>query len=180
MKGGSSQVREADRGVYETVPSLTTHPTSKERHRAGWRKTLPLVIFAVAIVLSINIAFGVWASLRGGLKDGIGTIYEGSCFSVSHLSLLVHFIINVLSTALLSASNYAMQCLAAPVREDIDKAHQKGDWLDIGVPTFRNLTRINRKRAVLVMALAISSLPLHLVYVSWNPSPYFEGYLTQN
>ena len=59
-----------------------------------------------------------------------------------------------------------MQRLSAPTREEIDKAHRKGDWLDVAVPSARNLWRINRWRGVGWLLLAISSLPLHLLYNS--------------
>ena len=55
------------------------------------------------------------------------------------------------------------QCLAAPTREDIDKAHQAKRWLDIGVPSSRNLKQISWKRLVLWVILVFSSLPLHLM-----------------
>lgn len=35
----------------------------------------------------------------------------------------MHIIINILSTALLAASNYVMQCLSAPTRPDVNEAH---------------------------------------------------------
>ena len=52
-----------------------------------------------------------------------------------------------------------MQCLGSPTRDEIDKAHAKGRWLDIGVPTMRNLLNINAKRTVLWVLLALSSAP---------------------
>ena len=82
------------------------------------------------------------------------------------MSLWLHFVINVLCTALLSASNYCMQCLSAPTRQDIDKAHAQKKWLDIGIPSVRNLRSITWKHITLWWLLAISSIPLHLMYNS--------------
>ncbi len=67
---------------------------------------------------------------------------------------------------LLGASNYTMQCLSAPTRSEVDKAHSQGIWLDIGVPGVRNLRRISGVRITLWWLLAISSIPLHLLYNS--------------
>ena len=78
----------------------------------------------------------------------------------------MHLAINILSTLLLGASNYSMQCLSSPTRSDIDKAHSQGIWLDIGVPSVRNLRRLSTTRIVLWWLLAISSIPLHLLYNS--------------
>ena len=91
---------------------------------------------------------------------------EGNCKETGHLSLWLHLIINLLSTLLLGASNYSMQCLASPTREEVDKAHHQSTWLDIGVPSVRNLTRIARHRIILWWFLVISGVPLHLFYNS--------------
>ncbi|KAJ5154792.1 uncharacterized protein N7500_010231 [Penicillium coprophilum] len=37
---------------------------------------------------------------------------------------------------------FFQQCLAAPTRQAIDRAHRQGSWLDIGVPSVRNLFRL--------------------------------------
>lgn len=47
--------------------------------------------------------------------------------------------------------------------EELDKAHAKGSWLDVEIPSVRNLTKINRKRAVTWFFLASSSVPLTLM-----------------
>ena len=93
-------------------------------------------------------------------------MHDGSCDKTKSMSLWLHLAINVLSTALLSASNFCMQCLSSPTRNEIDQAHQKHIWMDIGVPSVRNLRRISRNRITLWALLAISSIPLHLLYNS--------------
>lgn len=57
-----------------------------------------------------------------------------------------------------------MQCLPSPTRTDINRAHVCGDWVDVGVVSMRNLRRINWRRTVLWWVLALSSLPIHLLY----------------
>lgn len=59
-----------------------------------------------------------------------------------------------------------MQCLSSPTRSEIDKAHGQGVWLDVGVPSVRNLRRLSTTRIVLWWLLAVSSVPLHLLYNS--------------
>lgn len=61
-----------------------------------------------------------------------------------NLSLWLHLVINALSTLLLSATNYAMQCLSSPTRKEVDKPHRHYIWLDIGVLSVRSLRRISR------------------------------------
>ncbi|KAI8722701.1 hypothetical protein NCS52_00414600 [Fusarium sp. LHS14.1] len=59
-----------------------------------------------------------------------------------------------------------MQCLTAPTRKDLQKAHNKGIWLDVGVQSIRNLKTIKGYRAFLWLLIAISSIPIHLLYNS--------------
>lgn len=59
-----------------------------------------------------------------------------------------------------------MQALVAPTREDLDRAHSKGDWMDIGVASVRNLSRIRWHRTLSWGLLALSSVPIHLLYNS--------------
>ena len=98
--------------------------------------------------------------------NGLGTLQDGSCKRTAALTLWAHVAINILSTLLLGASNYSMQCLSSPTRSEINKAHGKGVWLDIGVPSVRNLRRLSIARVTLWWLLAISSIPLHLMYNS--------------
>jgi hypothetical protein len=75
----------------------------------------------------------------------------------------LHLLINLLSSLLLGASNYCMQRLVAPTRKEIDAVHAKRDWLDIGMPSVRNLPSINKGRTLLWVFLGLSSIPLHFV-----------------
>lgn len=119
-----------------------------------------------AVVLIINLILTVWAVSNSGVQNGLGTLQDGSCKRTATLTFWIHLAINVLSTLLLGASNYSMQCLSSPTRNEIDKAHGQGIWLDIGVPSVRNLRRLSTIRIVLWWLLAISSVPLHLLYNS--------------
>jgi hypothetical protein len=118
-----------------------------------------------SIVLSCNIVLlAVGAAIRSGYdKDGVATIFEGDEATISLWNTILHVVINVLSTLLLSASNYTMQVLNSPTREEINKAHKNGKWLDIGLLSVHNLRIISSKRAILCIALALTSTPLHLL-----------------
>ncbi|CAI6082892.1 unnamed protein product, partial [Clonostachys chloroleuca] len=77
-----------------------------------------------------------------------------------------HILINIVSTLLLGASNYYMQTISAPMRQDVDNAHARGKWLDIGIPSVRNVLYIEKRRLVVWLCLGLSSLPLHFIYNS--------------
>ncbi|KAL3484732.1 hypothetical protein BJX62DRAFT_218377 [Aspergillus germanicus] len=143
-----------------------TAPTRKRQsgQLGGWKGTLYLGAMTSAIVLILNLVMLLWATLRHSASESV--LYSGDCDRVKQISAGIHFLINILSTLLLSASNFAMQCLSAPSREDLDRAHAKKKWLDIGVPSLRNLNRIPLTRSLLWFCLVLSSVPLHLFYNS--------------
>lgn len=118
-------------------------------------------------VISISVAAGL--SSRYGADSelaGSKVIYRGSCTAVKNWDVALHLIINALSTSILGASNYCMQSLVAPTREEVDACHAKGEWLDIGTASIRNLFKISRRRVVLWIVLLITATPFHILYVS--------------
>ena len=117
-------------------------------------------------VFLLNLILTLWATQKFGVQNGVGILVDGECSRTRKASTWIHLAINVLSTVLLSASNYCMQILTAPTRSEVDRAHVEGRWLDIGVPSVRNLKWISAKRVCIWMCLALSSLPLHLLYNS--------------
>lgn len=137
-----------------------------DRKLKGWRMGVAICAATTGTVLFVNVVLTIVAYSKFGQSEGLGTLQEGSCRKTKELSIWLHAAINVLSTLILGASNYCMQCLASPTRKEIDKAHAQQVWLDVGVPSARNLTRISRKRAMLWLVLAISSVPLHVLYNS--------------
>ena len=134
----------------------------------GWHTGVLICATSVVVVLLINVGLTIYAATNPEFKmeRGIGILYSGSCDKSRTIGLWLHLGINALSTLLLSGSNYTQQCLAAPTRSEIDAAHARRRWMDIGVPSIRNLFRIKAERTVLWIAIGITSIPLHLLYVS--------------
>ena len=86
-----------------------------------------------------------------------------TCDDVRVYNRWLHFLINVLSTLLLGASNYCAQLLVAPTREEINEAHKHRKWFDIGIQSFRNLFGMEKKKQMLWWVLMLSSALLHLL-----------------
>ena len=125
-----------------------------------------LCAFAAGTVLLINLVVTIWGVAEFGVHGTLVTIQDGDCSKSKKLSLWLHLAINILSTLLLGASNYCMQCLSSPSRAEIDSAHSQQIWLDIGVPSVRNLRRVSWNKVILWWLFAISTVPLHLLYNS--------------
>jgi hypothetical protein len=109
-------------------------------------------------VLCCNIALiAIGANSKTGYDDeGLSTIIEGDEDRASRWNTALHVLINALSTT---------QVLNAPTREDLDVAHAKEEWLDIGRLSNRNLRAIPPSRTMLCLVLVLSSTPLHMLYV---------------
>jgi hypothetical protein len=138
----------------------------KKRKLQGWRFGLAMSTSAATFVLVMNVLVVIVAASNSKIEDGIGTLHTGKCSAVNKWNTALHVLINAISSVLLSASNYAMQCLTSPTRNECNDAHARGDWLDIGVAGVRNLTRISRRRRILWVLLAASSIPIHLLFNS--------------
>jgi hypothetical protein len=135
------------------------------RNMKSWRFTILTGAVLTFLVLTINITIAVVVhNVSHADENGTGrTLFTGDCEKVKIMNTWAHFAINLMSTLMLSASNFAMQCLSAPTRTEVDRGHSKNYWLDIGVLSFRNLRIINKKRVVLLALLGMSSLPLHML-----------------
>jgi hypothetical protein len=115
-------------------------------------------------VFLLNLSIFAWATAHSGFSStGRQKLYQGSCETAARLNSGFHFLINILGTLLLSCSGYCMQYLSAPTRDEVSRAHARGKWLDIGILSMRNLVMIDKKRAILWLVLAATSLPLHLL-----------------
>ena len=134
----------------------------------GWKVSALLFTTFCSLVFITNLSVLIWAATRNhGLSDMTLTLRTGSnsaqCEAIQDLNKWGHLLINVLSTVLLSGSNYCMQCLCSPTRSEVDKAHSMSTWLDIGIQSMRNLKKINKMRTGLWILLSVSSVPVHLM-----------------
>ena len=138
----------------------------QKRQLTGWRMGVLAALIGTTLVCLFNVVVTIYILCQGNTNSGYGTIYRGECKKTRDLNVWVHLVVNVLSTLLLGASNYCMQVLSAPTREELVRAHAQRLWLHIGIPSFRNLRFIARDRAYMWLALLLSSMPLHLFFNS--------------
>lgn len=132
----------------------------------GWRMGVLCGSCISAVILCFNIGVVIYAAVKGkGFQNGFAAPFSINSSNLAQLNIGIHLVINILSTLLLSASNYTMQVLSSPTRKEIDSVHQKGQWFDIGVLSVRNLKRIAPKRQLLCAVMILTSVPLHLLSV---------------
>lgn len=158
-------VKDGPNGLSQWFPQM-----NEQEESGKWRiwssrrsQALMLQISLILVVLVSNLSLTAVATKQYGSQDGVGLIYEGDCTTVASFNLWLHLLINLLSTGMLSASNFCMQLQAAPTRDDIDRAHEQGQWVDIGVPSLRNLRYTSTWRRLTWVFLAVTSLPIHFL-----------------
>ncbi|KAF2442490.1 hypothetical protein P171DRAFT_365159 [Karstenula rhodostoma CBS 690.94] len=146
--------------------SELTKVTSNSRFH-GWRVGVLFGVVSSATILCFNMAVLAFvASTKHGFEGGFAEPFNLEAHKLSRLSTLIHVLINALSTILLAASNFTMQVISSPTRDDLDKAYKSGEWFDVGVLSIRNLKQIPRRRLAICIVLGLSPIPLHLFYNS--------------
>ena len=139
------------------IPIASRHWWSSRKNMLIIQQTL------AAMVFSLNVGLTSWASAKHKTSGGIGTLHMGDCATVKRINLWSHLAINILSTLLLGSSNYCMQLLVAPTRFEVQEAHTNSVWLDIGIPSVKNLRWVSWKSVLTWCSLGLSSAFLHLL-----------------
>ncbi|KAI9369945.1 hypothetical protein BJX61DRAFT_545098 [Aspergillus egyptiacus] len=158
--------------IFQSTENKINDDVNNSEKKSHWIKGVNICAYISSAVLLINVVFLiVAATLASKNRDvvdltGFRVIYDGSCTLSKRWDLVLHLIINILSTTILAASNYTMQALVAPSREEVDKRHKQGKWLDVGTPSIRNLFVVGRYRAFLWFVLLVTATPFHLLYNS--------------
>ncbi|KXH37721.1 hypothetical protein CNYM01_11325 [Colletotrichum nymphaeae SA-01] len=118
--------------------------------QSRWRQAAFYFAVAAFSTFLINFVFTLWASIqkRDTISDGVGILLDTDCSTIRVLNTGIHILINVLGIILLAGSNYCMQCLMAPTRPEIDDAHARQNWLDVGVASIRNFCNITWKKKI--------------------------------
>ena len=130
------------------------------RQTSTWRFIVFSGLVVTLVVLFLNLSLLIWSRARPNDGD---LLYVGDCGVTKTAITYSSLAINVMSTLPLGASNAAMQCLCAPTRAEVDKAHASGSWLDIGISGLRNWSLMGRWRKLAWGFILLSSLPLHLL-----------------
>ena len=138
---------------------------SQSSCRSGWRRAIRILLFFAVTILAVNTGLLVFGLSKHGWETGLATLYNGSCLAMHAQYPWAHLAINVCGTLLLAASNAAMQIVSAPTRAEVDQAHPEHP-LEIGSMGLRNWRFLPWRRKAVWTLLALSSLPLQMLYNS--------------
>src|SRR4051812_31399479 len=101
--------------VYSSDESqLLQEPTSKssifKKLPKGWKFGAICFAIATSLVFLLTFRITIWILSRiSKSENGAMVLFNGSCQKVNRFNLISHIFINILSTILLSSSNYCMQ-----------------------------------------------------------------------
>ncbi|KAK6845649.1 hypothetical protein PG995_015759 [Apiospora arundinis] len=142
----------------------------------GWKRTGAWNILA-ASTLGIIVMCVLLASISqpGSSLRSDTILYHGSCEHSRYLNTVLHLLVNVISSAVLASSNYFMQILNAPSRDEVDRAHRNLSSLEIGIPSLKNLSSLSTFKRCMWTLLLITSLPIHLFFNSSIYETSFKG-----
>ncbi|KAF1998467.1 hypothetical protein P154DRAFT_247680 [Amniculicola lignicola CBS 123094] len=151
--------------AYFISQRLKTVAGSWDKRFPGWRSGVAGFSILASVILLINITALIWA-VNSLDEKPFATLAMSSCANITAWSTSVQLAITFLSAALLAGSNYCMQCLSSPTRREVDSAHAKGSYLNIGLLSWRNVRICRKLDMLLLVILTLSSLPLQLAYSS--------------
>ncbi|KAI1100503.1 hypothetical protein F4804DRAFT_344695 [Jackrogersella minutella] len=142
----------------------------------SWRRTGSInVLLAFTCGIALSSCLIVSLKKPGASLNTATIIFEDQCSSTSNLNTALHLLLNLLSTAILASSNYFMQIVASPSREEIDKAHKFLYPLDVGVLSTKNILFISYFKRTCWVVLLLSSFPIHLFFNSSVFETSFQG-----
>ncbi|KAK4226844.1 hypothetical protein QBC38DRAFT_216294 [Podospora fimiseda] len=119
------------------------------------------------VVFLVNFAYSICVTIFAAKqKTLVAMVTELQCSSVKAIDKIIHVLINLLSTVLVSGSSYTMRCIMGPTRQLVDQTHGGGLCVDIGVPRIRNFRNLCFKDKMFWLLLLTSSLPLNMFYNS--------------
>lgn len=157
-------------------PRYSAKQRSWRAFLVGWRRSAAYLIVFI-FFLTLLLLSALLVSLYGlpespkSISDQKGTstttlIFRGNCDASTRYNFWGHLAVNLIASGVLASSNFFMQVLVAPTRSDVDRAHAKGVSLEIGVQSWRNLFYIPLRNRIFWVLLAVSTIPLHLVFNS--------------
>lgn len=134
------------------------------RFMIGWRGGVAInAVLALITLLVAVICFAV-ASAKSKVFGAEVTVLSGSCSTVSTHNIGLHALINVLSVTLLAGGNYVFQLISSPTRDELTEAHDRKRWLDIGIPSIRNLPHISGFRTALAAIVVLAVVATQVIY----------------
>ena len=131
----------------------------------GWRAGVALNTLLAFLILLVDFVCLIVAGSRGSPDSGKSVIFAGPCVTASGISWGIYAVFNLFALVLIAGANYVFQVLGSPTRTEVAVAHFRRRWLDVGVPSFRNLGQIGSGRTVLAVVVLLAAAFAQVMFV---------------
>ncbi|RKL27833.1 hypothetical protein BFJ72_g12843 [Fusarium proliferatum] len=132
----------------------------------GWRAGVAANMFLAFLILVASVACLALASAQGHMSTWESLLMEGSSTTVEGIARGILAAVNVFAIVLIAGANYVVQILNSPTRAEVENAHSTFKWLDIGIPSLRNMSLISSTRATLSGIMMVFALLSQVIYNS--------------
>ncbi|KAI1419384.1 hypothetical protein F5Y12DRAFT_260391 [Xylaria sp. FL1777] len=143
-----------------------TQQSDLRRHFTGWRGGIVYNTLLAFLILVVGIISLILVATRTRVFSGQLAIFSGDCATATRINIGVHVVINVFTVVLLAGANYVFQVLTSPTRREITAAHDRKQWLDIGVCSPRNFFHVSGFRAGLAAVTLLVAIAIQVIYNS--------------
>jgi hypothetical protein len=120
---------------------------------SGWRGGVGLNMFLAFLIFVVIVVCLILAVTTDLISAQQTIAVTDKCGKILTLNQGLHGLANVLGVFFVVGANYVAQILVSPTRPELDAAHQNQRWLDIGIPSMRNLGGIAMWRAILSIVI---------------------------
>jgi hypothetical protein len=124
----------------------------------GWRKTAVINTSIVGFLTLANWCILIWSLARSGVSEP-NEFTKDDCDKISVLNTCLHLLLNIAFSPVIASSNFFMQALNSPTQAEVDQAHVRGRWLEIGVPSLRNVVSVSPYKSLAWALFSLSSVP---------------------
>jgi hypothetical protein len=141
-------------------------PKGSRRITHGWRGGVAVNLLLCFLILVVGFVALIMVVSKAPMAGGESLVFQGACAAAARIDTGFQAVIAVMVVILLAGANYVFQVLSAPTRPELDAAHEARRWLDIGIPSVRNLAHIARSRVALAVAVVFAATATQVIYAS--------------
>ncbi|KAL8707708.1 MAG: hypothetical protein Q9220_007288 [cf. Caloplaca sp. 1 TL-2023] len=171
MGGGKSSAlkpsfKTMERPSSKLIKVAPLQAASKHKTRAivpaKYGKMFYTGLGSVAVLLVLHVALICHTSWSSPYGITIFTS-RSSCGDLRTPKYLLLLMVNIFALTVGLVADKALRCVLSPARQDLDAAHEVGQYLTVGVVSFRNWKRVRWPNKIIAVCLVLSSLPLSLL-----------------
>jgi len=130
--------------------------------KRGWL-TVPIAFCIVSSAVGLTVLALLIASSAKGDFSGSTGLFAGNCSKAKSRSETLRFAVTAAAFLVTLSSDKFLRLAVAPLPEEVDRAHVRSQWLDIGVNSWRNLPFVSTWRRWSWAVILLTSVPVQLL-----------------